>query len=139
MEHKTYLIVGAGMTADAAAHGIRELDRTGPIAVIGAATHGHSHRPHLSPDLWKQKPLQSIWRKRDDVGAEYHLGCRVVSLDAKNKQITDDEGTVRAFDKLLLATGATPRRFSPGGEQVIYYRTVDDYQRLRALTERGRR
>ena len=53
--------------------------------------------------------------------------------------MTDDQGTVYAFDKLLLATGGTPRRFPWGGDDVIYYRTLDDYQRLRALTEQGQR
>jgi len=53
--------------------------------------------------------------------------------------VTDDQGTVHTFEKLLLATGATPRRLPFGGDQVIYYRTLDDYQRLRALASTGRR
>jgi NADPH-dependent 2,4-dienoyl-CoA reductase/sulfur reductase-like enzyme len=69
----------------------------------------------------------------------YHRGRTARSLDAANKRVTDDQGTVHAFDKLLLATGATPRRLTFGGEQVIYYRTLDDYRRLRTLIEQGRR
>src|SRR5262249_40808891 len=42
-------------------------------------------------------------------------------------------------DKLLLAMGATPRRLTFGAEEIIYYRTLDDYQRVRALTGSGRR
>ena len=60
-------------------------------------------------------------------------------MDAKNKRVTDDQGTVYTFDKLLLATGSTPRRLPFGGEQIIYFRTLDDYRRLRGLTEQGRR
>ena len=67
------------------------------------------------------------------------MGRKARSLDPRNKQVTDDQGTVHKFDKLLLATGVTPRRLPFGGEQIIYYRTLDDYHRLRALTERGRR
>ena len=139
MPNSTYLIVGGGMTADAAIHGIREGDRSGSIGVIGAEPHPPYNRPPLSKGLWKDKPLESIWRKNADPGVTFHLGRRARHLDAQNKRVTDDQGNVHTFDKLLLATGATPRRLSFGAEQIIYYRTLDDYQRLRALAEHGRR
>jgi NADPH-dependent 2,4-dienoyl-CoA reductase/sulfur reductase-like enzyme len=60
-------------------------------------------------------------------------------LDPPNKRVTDDQGTVYTYDKLLLATGGTPRRLPFGGDHVIYFRTLDDYERLRALTGRGLR
>ncbi|HYS05745.1 MAG TPA: FAD-dependent oxidoreductase [Candidatus Dormibacteraeota bacterium] len=139
MPNYTYLIVGGGMTADAAIHGIREIDRGGSIGVIGAESHPPYNRPPLSKGLWKKQPLDSIWRKSDTLGLTFHLGLRVQHLDPANKRVTDDQGNVYTFDKLLLATGATPRRLAFGAEQIIYYRTLDDYQRLRALTERGRK
>ncbi len=139
MPRYTYLIVGGGMTADAAIHGIREGDRSGSIGVIGAEPHPPYNRPPLSKGLWKDKPLESIWRKNADPGVTFHLGRRARHLDAQNRRVTDDQGSVHAFEKLLLATGATPRRLSFGAEQIIYYRTLDDYQRLRALAEHGRR
>ena len=139
MPNTKYLIVGGGMAADAALHGIRERDRSGSIALIGAEPHPPYNRPPLSKGLWKDKPLESIWRKGDDAGVTFHLGRTARSLDPRNRRVTDDQGTVHAFDKLLLATGATPRRLPFGAEQVIYFRTLDDYRRLRALTEHGRR
>src|SRR5262249_32953855 len=57
----------------------------------------------------------------------------------KNKRASDDQKNVFSFDKLLLATGGTPRRLPFGGDQIIYYRTVADYRRLRALTEKHQR
>jgi hypothetical protein len=42
MKHYRYLIVGGGMTADAAAHGIRELDPGGTLGIIGAEDAGAS-------------------------------------------------------------------------------------------------
>ena len=134
-----YLIVGGGMTGDAAVHGIREVDGSGSIGVIGAETHPAYDRPPLSKGLWKGKPIESIWRESEDRGVTWHRGRTARSLDAANKGVTDDQGTVHTFDKLLLATGATPRRLTFGGEQVIYYRKLDDYRRLRALAEGGRR
>jgi len=139
MPNYTYLIVGGGMTSDAAVHGIRERDRNGSIGVIAAERHPPYNRPPLSKGLWKDKPLESIWRKGNGLGVTLHLGRKARSLDPRSKQVTDDQGTVHTFDKLLLATGVTPRRLPFGGEQIIYYRTLDDYHRLRALTERGRR
>ena len=134
-----YLIIGDGMTGDAAVHGIREVDRDGPIAVIGAEPHPAYDRPPLSKGLWKGKPLESIWRKPEDNGVTYHRGRTARALDARNKRVTDDQGTVHEYERLLLATGASPRRLPFGGDEVIYYRTLDDYRRLRALTGRGRR
>ena len=139
MAHYTYLIVGGGMTADAAVHGIREVDASGAIGVVADETRPAYDRPPLSKGLWKDKPLESIWRPADVDGVTYHRGRKAVALDPKAKSVTDDRGTVHTYDRLLLATGAAPRRLPFGGETVIYYRTVDDYGRLRALAKPGKR
>jgi len=61
MAEKRYLIVGAGMTAHAAAQGIRELDPRGSITMLGAEPHPPYARPPLSKALWKGEPESSIW------------------------------------------------------------------------------
>jgi NADPH-dependent 2,4-dienoyl-CoA reductase/sulfur reductase-like enzyme len=137
MPNYTYLIVGGGMTADAAVHGIREVDRDGSIGLLSAEGHPPYDRPPLSKKLWKGKPLESIWRKTESQGVTLHLGRTARHLDPQNKRIIDDQGTVYGYGKLLLATGGTPRRLPFGGEQIIYFRTLDDYERLRALTRAG--
>src|SRR5688572_2830366 len=139
MPNYTYLIVGGGMTADAAIGGIREVDPSGSVGLIGADAHPPYDRPPLSKRLWKGKPLESIWRKTHRGGVTLHLGRQARMLDPPNRRVTDDQGTVYTFDKLLLATGGTPRRLPFGGDDIIYFRTVDDYERLRALTGQGRR
>src|SRR5450759_3153611 len=110
MEHYKYLIIGGGMTADAAALGIREVDPSGSIGLIGAEPDPPYDRPPLSKGLWKGKALRSIWRKTESRGAEVHLGRRAQVLDPANRRVTDDQGAVYTFDKCLLATGGTPRR-----------------------------
>jgi 3-phenylpropionate/trans-cinnamate dioxygenase ferredoxin reductase subunit len=135
----TYLIVGGGMTAAAAIAGIREVDAKGAIGVVGAELQPPYDRPPLSKGLWKDKPLESIWRKTDPHAVTFHQGRTVRALDVPGKRATDDQGTAYTFGKLLLATGCTPRRLPSGGDQIIYFRTLDDYQRLRGLTERGDR
>ena len=137
MPNYTYLIVGGGMTADAAVRGIREVDRSGSIGLLCAEGHPPYDRPPLSKKLWKGKPLESIWRQTESQGVSLHLGRTARHLDLQNKRITDDQGTAYAYGKLLLATGGTPRRLPFGGEQIIYFRTLGDYERLRALTQGG--
>lgn len=139
MTHYTYLIIGGGMSAAAAIDGIREVDPTGSIGLIGAESHPPYDRPPLSKGLWKGKSLESIWRNFASQGVSLHLGRLAQSLDARNKRVTDDQGAVYAFDKLLIATGGTPHRLPFGGDHIIYFRTLDDYKRLRALTDQCQR
>lgn len=130
-----YLIVGGGMTADAAAQGIREVDPSGTVGLVSAEQHAPYNRPPLSKGLWKGEPEEKIWRPAP-AGTDEVLGRRIASLDLRGKRATDDQGTTYGFDKLLLATGGTPRRLSSEADNVIYYRTFDDYRRLRTLAER---
>jgi NADPH-dependent 2,4-dienoyl-CoA reductase/sulfur reductase-like enzyme len=137
MPDYTYLIVGGGMTADAAAQAIREADPAGSIGVISAEPHPPYDRPPLSKALWKGEPEEKIWRKTAATGAELHLGRRVGAIDLRAHQATDDRGTRYRFAKLLLATGGTPRQLPQKTDQIIYFRTLDDYRRLRALASQS--
>lgn len=139
MPNFKYLIIGGGMTADAAVQGIREIDTNGGIGLISMETDPPYDRPPLTKGLWKDKSLDSIWRNAAKQNAQLHLGRTVKSLDLKQKQATDDKGTVFSFEKLLLATGGEPRTLPFGGDKIIYYRTAKDYRRLRDLTEKGKR
>jgi 3-phenylpropionate/trans-cinnamate dioxygenase ferredoxin reductase component len=133
MKRYPYLIIGGGMTADAAAHAIRAVDPAAPIGLISAEPHPPYNRPPLSKGLWKGDPESAIWRGTDSIGVDLRLGRRVTAIDAKQRAITDDRGEVVSYDKLLLATGGTPRRLKFDTSQIVYYRTYDDYRRLRAL------
>jgi NADPH-dependent 2,4-dienoyl-CoA reductase/sulfur reductase-like enzyme len=126
MPNYTYLIIGGGMTADAAIGGIREVDPDGTVGMIGDEKHPPYDRPPLSKGLWKGKPPESIWRKTDHHGVTPHLGWRARALDPANKRVTDDQGTVYTYDKLLLATGGTPRRLPFGGDDIRRARTLGD-------------
>jgi NADPH-dependent 2,4-dienoyl-CoA reductase/sulfur reductase-like enzyme len=136
MAHYNYLIVGGGMTADAAARSIHAVDEPGVIGVIGAEPDPPYNRPPLSKGLWKGEAEDTIWRKPELTGVTRHLGRRVVNLDPKGKRVTDDVGTMHTFDRLLLATGGAPRRLPFESDQIIYFRTLADYRRLRALAAR---
>jgi len=135
-----YLIIGGGMTADAAARAIRESDPSGSIGIISDDSHPPYNRPPLSKGLWKgDDPAKTVWRGTDTIGAELRLGQRATALNTKQKTVTDDRGNVISYDKLLLATGGTPRRLPMQTDQIIYYRTFDDYLQLRAFANEKRR
>src|SRR3954453_14007663 len=135
MKHAKYLIIGGGMAADGAVRGIRDVDKDGSIVVVGAETDPPYKRPWLTKALWKGKPVDKVWSKTDAQGAELITGRDVLSVDTAAKTVTDDHGDVYRYEKALFATGATPRPFPAGGDDVINYRSLDDYRRLRALTE----
>jgi 3-phenylpropionate/trans-cinnamate dioxygenase ferredoxin reductase component len=139
MPHYNYLIIGGGMTADAAVQGIRAVDGKGTIGLISAEAHPPYNRPPLSKGLWKGDSIESIWRKTETRGATLHLGREAKQLDAKSRKVTDDRGAAYSFDKLLLATGGRVRKLPFGGENIIYYRTFDDYERVRQLADKGKK
>lgn len=130
-----YLIVGAGMSADSAVKGIRELDKEGSIALFGKEPDPPYDRPPLTKALWKGKPMEKIWRHTKDKGAQVFKGRPIVKIDPENKQVTDEAGKAYGYEKLLLATGGTPRTLPFGGDRILYFRTVEDYRRLRELSK----
>jgi len=136
-----YLIVGGGMAADAAIAGIREVDENGTIGILGAEPDPPYRRPMLSKGLWRGKPLEAVWLpagQRPDV--TLHLGCTAERLDLAAKEVLDAAGERYGFDKLLIATGGTPRRLPfDKKQQVIYFRTLQDFRRLQEMSGEGRR
>jgi 3-phenylpropionate/trans-cinnamate dioxygenase ferredoxin reductase subunit len=134
-----YLIVGGGMAADAAARGIREVDQTRDIGVLSEEADAPYSRPPLSKGLWKGEPQDSVWRKTADVGVTLHLGKRVARLDPAARAVTDHRGATYGYRKLLLATGVRPKHLVAGGEDVIYFRTLADYRRVRELADKRKR
>ncbi|MGE5803034.1 MAG: NAD(P)/FAD-dependent oxidoreductase [Gemmatimonadota bacterium] len=130
-----YLIIGGGMTADAAARAIREADPSGSIGIISSEPHPPYARPPLSKALWKGESEDAIWKHTETAGVELRLSRRVTAIDPQKKTVTDDRHNTVSYAKLLLATGGTPRRLPLQTDQIIYYRTFDDYRRLRALAE----
>jgi 3-phenylpropionate/trans-cinnamate dioxygenase ferredoxin reductase subunit len=135
MRTTQYLIAGGGMTADAACKGIRDFDPDGAITVVAEEPHPPYARPPLSKGLWKGDEESTIWRGTADLEVGLRLGRTIVALDLEARRATDDRGEAYAYERLLLATGGRPRRLPFGGDEVIYFRTFDDYRRLRALAD----
>src|SRR5436305_10399888 len=128
------------MTADAAAHGIREIDQAGSIGVLSSEPSAPYNRPPLSKGLWKGGKLEDVWRKTEAVaGLTLHLQTTAVQLDPAQKFVLDDKQTKYTYEKLLIAIGGMPRHLPSDNDSVIYFRTLSDYHKLRALAETGTR
>jgi NADPH-dependent 2,4-dienoyl-CoA reductase/sulfur reductase-like enzyme len=95
----------------------------------------------LTKGLWQGKPLAAIWRRDAVQEATLYLRRSARTLDPAQRRVTDDHGVSYRYEKLLLATGGTPRRLPHAAEadSILYYRTLDDYQRLRALVQERQR
>ncbi|HTP03007.1 MAG TPA: FAD-dependent oxidoreductase [Anaerolineales bacterium] len=135
MKHYKYLIIGGGMTGDAAVRGIRELDPDGSVGLIGDETDMPYARPPLTKGMWKGRPFERIWRGTDKLNVEFHLGRHAVKLDPSAKQVVDDRGDEYTYDRLLLATGGTPNQLPFGQEHIVYFRTLQDYLHVRQLSD----
>jgi NADPH-dependent 2,4-dienoyl-CoA reductase/sulfur reductase-like enzyme len=127
------------MAGDAVAQGIREVDGDGAIGLVGEEPHPPYKRPPLTKGLWSGGDEAKIWRNTADRQVDLHLGRRVVSIDPGARRAVDDQGDEYAGERLVLATGGTPRRLQGNGGGVVYFRTLDDYRRVRALSDAGAR
>ena len=126
------------MAADAAIQGIRQHDSSGTVTLISSETHPPYNRPPLSKGLWKGEPEESIWRSAVQSGVSLCLGRRATQLNPQEKTVTDDQGVLYHFEKLLIATGGSVNHLPFPAEDVIYFRTYEDYRRLRLLADQQR-
>jgi NADPH-dependent 2,4-dienoyl-CoA reductase/sulfur reductase-like enzyme len=107
--------------------------------LIGEELDPPYNRPPLTKGLWKGKPLEAIYRKPHEGAVELVLGRKAVALDADQHQLTDDQGTIYHYGKLLLATGGEPRRLPFAAGLITYFRTLEDYHHLRSQSGKGTR
>jgi 3-phenylpropionate/trans-cinnamate dioxygenase ferredoxin reductase component len=132
------VIVGGGLAAARVCQQLRVEGFTGELVLVGAETHLPYDRPPLSKDVLVGKRDESALRfDPDALAIQLRLGIEATALDTANHtvQTTDSE---LDFDRLVLATGATPIRLPGDGEQLTL-RTLDDSLRLRERLQPGAR
>ncbi|MFX0040379.1 MAG: NAD(P)/FAD-dependent oxidoreductase [Promethearchaeota archaeon] len=134
-----YLIIGGGMAADAAAHSIRDNDPIGTIGLISSENDPPYARPPLSKTLWTgDEEIEDIDLGTSEADIQMHLGLTATKIDRPNKKVIDDKGNKYSYTKLLIATGGTPRKLPNVEEKgLIYYRTLSDYEKLKALVDKN--
>ncbi|HEY1539155.1 MAG TPA: FAD-dependent oxidoreductase [Solirubrobacteraceae bacterium] len=135
----TFVVVGAGLAGAKAAQTLREEGFDGRIVLLGAEVQRPYERPRLSKDLLRgESERESAFVHAegfyDDHAIELRTGTMVVSLDLHERAVVLDGGQRIRYDRLLLATGAAPRRLAvPGAEldAVHELRTLGDCAVLR--------
>ena len=147
MTERTIVIVGGGLAAATAATTLREHGYDGRIVLVGA----ESHRPYIRPPLSKEYLNGG---DRDDVfvhpaqwysdnAVDLVLETVVSALDPGAREVVLEDGSRLGYANLLLATGASPRRFTGPGSDLDglhVLRTLDDSDALRdELSAGGRR
>ncbi|MET9692124.1 NAD(P)/FAD-dependent oxidoreductase [Streptomyces sp. NPDC058682] len=139
--HRTFVIVGAGLAGAKAAETLRSEGFTGRVILIGDERDHPYERPPLSKGyLTGKDDRESVfvhepsWYAASDI--ELHLGQPAVHLDRDAKKVVLGDGTVLFYDKLLLATGAEPRRLDVPGTDlagVHHLRRLAHAERLKGV------
>jgi 3-phenylpropionate/trans-cinnamate dioxygenase ferredoxin reductase component len=142
---RTFVIVGASLTGAKAAETLRAEGFDERVVLIGAEDERPYERPPLSKDYLRgEAERATVYVHPEGFYAEHdielRLGRTAVGLNAADSELALDDGERLRYDRLLLATGAEPRRLSiPGGDLdgVLYLRSVADCDALRARLDRG--
>jgi NADPH-dependent 2,4-dienoyl-CoA reductase/sulfur reductase-like enzyme len=138
----TYVIAGGGLTAAKAAQTLRDEGFDGRIVILAGEQHLPYERPPLSKGyLLGNDPIDVVYPQPQSWYAEHDVDLRtgtvMTSFDPGSQTVTAG-GEALAYDKLLLATGAQPRRLDsiPGA---YYLRTIEDSTRLKEAFATGGR
>ena len=131
------VVLGAGLAGGKAVEALRDKGFDGSITLVGDEGHRPYERPALSKDyLTGKAERDSVFVHDEKWYAEHavdlRLGVHAMAIDRGGHRVTLADGTNLAYDKLLLATGASPRTLStaPG---VHYLRRLEDADRLREI------
>jgi 3-phenylpropionate/trans-cinnamate dioxygenase ferredoxin reductase subunit len=134
----TLAIVGGGLAGATAAAELRERGYDGPVVLYAAERTLPYERPPLSKGfLLGRDPIErayvhdAAWYREHDV--DLRLDTRVTAVSPDDHLLRTSAGE-EPFTRLLLATGASPRRLAladESGVPVAYLRTVEDSERLR--------
>ncbi len=143
MSKQTFVIAGASLAGAKAAQELREHGFDGRIVLIGAESERPYERPPLTKDYLRgESEREKAYVHRAEFYGEQDIelitGATVTAIDPDGSRVTLDAGRNVGYDKLLLTTGAEPRRIEvPGAdlEGIYYLRTLDDCDALRARIE----
>jgi 3-phenylpropionate/trans-cinnamate dioxygenase ferredoxin reductase subunit len=140
---RTFVIVGAGLAAAAAAAGLREQGYDGRLVMIGNEPHRPYERPPLSKEYLRGEQNEPVFARPaewyDENQVELQLDMRVTSLDVSGPTVEIEGGERIDADAVLLATGGSPRRLPDAPEEgVLYLRRIEDSDRIRKALTGGR-
>jgi 3-phenylpropionate/trans-cinnamate dioxygenase ferredoxin reductase component len=131
------VIIGAGMAGARACINLRANDYAGEIVLIGEEKLLPYDRPPLSKSsILEEGEPEPIWLMDETIASELKVtvrkGIEAKSIDPAAKSISLSDGSTQTYSKLLLATGAKPRKLTlSGGEHALTLRNHEDTLELR--------
>lgn len=146
-DQTAYVIVGGGLAGAKAAETLRTEGFDGDLVLVAAEDQLPYERPPLSKSYFAGETPFAEARVHDEAYYAEHevrllTGRRATELDTGARRLALDDGSALGYDRLLLATGAVPRRPPiPGGDGpgVHVLRTVADADALRSILGPGKR
>ncbi|WP_201468065.1 NAD(P)/FAD-dependent oxidoreductase [Janibacter melonis] len=135
------VVLGAGECGARVAHDLATSDLDARVVLVGREARPPYERPPLSKSVLVDddpRPVEPYRDGRLDVGGlEVLQGRTATSLDLDGRAVVLDDGTRLAYDRLVLATGAQPRRLPDLPPQALTLRTFEDALVLRAALRPG--
>ncbi|WP_344138462.1 NAD(P)/FAD-dependent oxidoreductase [Pedococcus bigeumensis] len=142
-DQRRFVIVGGGLAGAKGAEALRERGFEGSIVLFGSEEHLPYERPPLSKGYLKTGEglddafvHDAQWYAAHDI--EVRTGSTVAAIDRDARKVVTADGERTAYDRLLLATGSSPRRLTLPGHDfggVLSLRTIEDSDRIRALMQ----
>ncbi|MDN3353402.1 FAD-dependent oxidoreductase [Actinomadura sp. DC4] len=142
---ESFVIVGASLAGAKAAEKLREEGFTGRVVLVGDETRRPYERPPLTKGFLTGKdPIDKAYVHEEDWYAghdvELRLGTAATGIDRARREVVLADGERIPYTRLLLTTGASPRRLDIAGADlghVHYVRSADDSERLRGALAEG--
>ena len=137
------VIIGASLAGASAAVALREQGYDGELTLIGDETDLPYERPPLSKAVLLGDANEPDWVKDEAYYADQNIALvrgTVASRIDRDRRVVVTSGAEYGYDKLLLATGSTPRRLNvPGGDLdgLLTLRTYPDSLALRSRLTAG--
>jgi 3-phenylpropionate/trans-cinnamate dioxygenase ferredoxin reductase subunit len=142
---ETHVIVGAGLAGAKAAETLRSEGFDGRVVLVGTEAERPYERPPLSKDYLRgEAGRDKVYVHDEGFYAEHDIelraGLTVTRLDTSSGEVELDRGERLRYDRLLITTGAEPRRLSIPGtdlQGIHYLRSVQDSDALRERLDHG--
>lgn len=141
-----YLILGNSAAGVAAARSIRRADPAGEITIVGDELYPYYARVLISYYLGGLVTRDRLWLAGEEWYRRQRVqliaGRRAVAVDVGSRRVRLDDGRELPYDRLLVATGASPQQIDVPGSNlagVFTLRTVDDAAAIRKFARPGGR
>ena len=141
-----YVIIGNGAAGTTAAETLRKQDPSAQVTLLAGEPYALYNRVSLPPFLKLQASEQKVMMRSPEqqqkLGIDLRLNTWVTAVDTEGKTVSTDRGETFPYDKLLIATGGTPRPLTvPGARDcahVHYFQTLDESKAISAEAHQAR-